>query len=77
MEALKIIESYTEELTEKGIVICSFLLEDDPTIVVNCIDISHYTEYPQFEIVRVIDEIEENIFGELKLSGSTEGYVGS
>jgi hypothetical protein len=52
-------------------------LEDDPTIVVNCIDISHYTEYPQFEIVRVIDEIEENIFGELKLSGSTEGYVGS
>jgi hypothetical protein len=74
MKALEIIESYTTELTEKNIVICSYLLQQDPSIVVDCIDISYEEEYPQFNIV---DVIVEDIYSREIYSGDTEGYVGS
>lgn len=51
MEKLKIIYSYREELTTKGIVICTYIdLQDNE---VDCIDLIYEEEYPNFEIIEV------------------------
>lgn len=51
---LKIIESYRLELTTNGIVICTYIdLQDNE---VDCIDLVHQNEYPQFELI----EVQEN-----------------
>lgn len=63
MEALKIIESYRQELTDNNIVICDYYLIDEPTTMVSCIDMFYISKYPEFEIVNVIVEIiDEKLF---------------
>jgi len=67
MEALKIIESYVEELNSKNIVICSYELLNDPSVIVECIDMMYQEQYPEFEVVEIVGSI----------TGTTENYVGS
>ena len=51
---LKIIESYRQELNNKGIVICTYLdLQDNE---IDCINIQYQEEYPMFEITSIKDE---------------------
>ena len=54
MEKLKVIESYRQELTTKGIVICTH--KDLQSNEVDCIDTVHANEYPNFELI----EVQEN-----------------
>jgi hypothetical protein len=51
---LKIIESYRQELTTNGIVICTY--KDLQGNEVDCIDTVHANEYPNFELI----EVQEN-----------------
>ena len=51
---LKIIESYREELTTKGIVVCTYL--DMQNNDVDCINLIYEEEYQNFEII----EVQEN-----------------
>ena len=51
MEKLKIIDSYREELTTNGIVICTYI--DLQGNEVDCIDLVHQAEYPTFEVIDV------------------------
>ena len=51
MQALKIIESYREQLTADNIVICTYITTEGEA---DCIDMMYQPEYPQFEVVDVI-----------------------
>ena len=51
MGKLKIIESYRQELTTNGIVICTYI--DLQGNEVDCIDTVHANEYPNFELIEV------------------------
>lgn len=53
MEKLKIIESYKNELTQEGIVICTYGLVGGGEA--DCIDMNYQTEYPTFEVVQVVE----------------------
>jgi hypothetical protein len=48
---LKIIDSYRQELTANGIVICTY--KDLQGNEVDCIDTVHANEYPNFELIEV------------------------
>jgi len=52
MEALKIIKSYEQELTDNNIVIVSYY-EVPNYNEVECIDIFYQSQYPQFEVIEV------------------------
>jgi len=54
---LKIIESYRQELTSKGIVICTYV--DLQGNEVDCIDTVHANEYPNFELIEVQENNED------------------
>ena len=56
MEKLKIIESYREELTTNGIVICTY--KDIQDNEVDCIDLTYQNDYPTFEITEVKESTE-------------------
>lgn len=51
MEKLKIIDSYRQELTTNGIVICTYLDMQDNEV--DCIDLIYQEQYPQFELIEV------------------------
>ena len=51
MLALKVIDSYREELNSKCIVICTYKTLYD--VDVDCIDYSYIDLYPEFEVVEV------------------------
>jgi hypothetical protein len=51
MQALKIIESYREQLTADNIVICTYITTQGEA---DCIDMMYQPDYPQFEVVDVI-----------------------
>jgi hypothetical protein len=53
---LKIIDSYRQELTSKGIVICTY--KDLQGNEVDCIDTAHANEYPDFELIEVQEDEE-------------------
>lgn len=67
MEALKIVDSYRQELSNKTIIICTYY-ELPNMNEVDCIDIIYQSEYPQFDVVNVTT-------GDEPLSGSTENYL--
>ena len=54
---LKIIDSYRQELTSKGIVICTYL--DMQGNEVDCIDTVHANKYPNFELIEVQENNED------------------
>jgi hypothetical protein len=51
MVALKVIDSYREELNTKCIVICTY--KTLTNVDVDCIDYSYFELYPEFEVVEV------------------------
>ena len=53
MLVLKIEESKRDELTTKGVVICTYTGEDG--VEFDGIDIEHEAEYPDFEKVTIAD----------------------
>ena len=62
MEALKIINSYTEQLTQEGIVITSYY--EIPSLdFVDCIPTEYQTQYPTFELIEVSTEPYPEITG--------------
>lgn len=52
MQALKITESYRQPLTEANIVICTYMTTQGEA---DCIDMSHQAQYPDFEVVTLVD----------------------
>jgi hypothetical protein len=52
MQALKITEIYREPLTQANIVICTYMTTQGE---VDCIDLSYQAQYPDFEVVTLVD----------------------